>query len=101
MGAAFVSLCLGWVGYNAEAPSTAMGPGIFKLSIILPLIGYVLIFLCLFFLYDLSKKKVEDNGAFLRAKRAMEVEALPDEVVVEEGAEIVVVEEVAPVDIEE
>lgn len=101
VGAAFVSLCLGWVGYNADALSPTMGPGIFKLSIILPLIGYVLIFLCLFFLYDLSKKKVEENGAFLRAKRAMQVEAIPDEVVVEEDAEMIVVEEVTPGEIEQ
>ena len=93
VGAAFVALCLGWVGYNAEAPSSttsAAAAGIMKLSIILPLIGYALIFVSLFFLYNLSKAKVEENGALLRAKRAAEAgeggvsgEIVADEVAVD------------------
>ena len=97
-----VALCLGWVGYNAEAPSTTTATtaaGIMKLSIILPLVGYALIFAALFFLYNLSKEKVEENGAILRAKRVMEIEAIPEEVVVEEDAEVITVEEVAPAEI--
>ena len=50
-----------------------------KLSIILPLVGFVLIFVILFFLYNLNKKKVEDNTNLLRHRRKVALAELETE----------------------
>lgn len=81
IGAAFVALCTTWVGYNSANPETWEGSanGLLKLSIILPLVGFVLIFVILFFLYNLNKKKVEDNTNLLRHRRKVALAELETE----------------------
>ncbi len=58
------------VGYTE---ATAFDPdvtlGIFRISCIVPLIGFVLVALALIFVYPLSKAKVDANVAYPRAKR--------------------------------
>ena len=74
VGAGLISLLLGFVGYTTESGSVgnnmseSVAGGILRLSIIMPLIGYVIVFLVLAFMYNLSKKKVEENTLLLRAK---------------------------------
>lgn len=72
VGAGLVSLCLSFVGYNTKNVAVNTTPkisnGILKLSIILPLIGFVTIFLALLFIYNLNRKKVEENTKYLREK---------------------------------
>lgn len=76
VGASLVSICLSIVGYNTKdvAINTdgKISNGILKLSIILPLIGFCIIFLVLLFLYDLNRAKVEENTKFLREKHERE-----------------------------
>ncbi len=61
---------LSLIGYTT---TTAFDPdvtlGIFRISCIVPMIGFVLVALALIFLYPLSKSKVEANVAYLKAKR--------------------------------
>ena len=69
VGAGFVALCLGWCGYDSQhadltTPETASN--MLQLSIILPLVGFVIVFLALLFVYNLNRKKVEENVARLR-----------------------------------
>lgn len=58
------------VGYTE---ATAFDPdvtlGIFRISCIVPLIGFVLVALALIFIYPLSKKKVDENVAILRERK--------------------------------
>lgn len=71
VGASFVALCLGWVGYKAEeAASTPpdVAAKILQLSIILPLVGFIVVFLSLLLIYNLNRKKVEANTAELRKR---------------------------------
>ncbi len=58
---------VGYVDNVAEAAPEA-GANILQLSIILPLVGTVLIFLSFLLVHNLDKKKVEDNTEFLRSK---------------------------------
>lgn len=77
-GAGFVALLLSFVGYNADDIvniTTQTTQNILNLSILLPLIGYVLIFIIFFFVYNLSKEKVQSNFEFLKAKREKEAQA--------------------------
>ena len=74
-GAGFIAVLLALVGYNADnisglTPQTIQS--ILDLSIILPLIGNILIFLVFFFIYNLSKDKVNANYEFLKKKHAGE-----------------------------
>lgn len=83
-GAGFVALLLSLVGYNADDVvniTTATTQNILSLSILLPLIGYVLIFVIFFFVYNLSKEKVQSNFEFLKAKREKEAQEQQAEVV--------------------
>lgn len=81
VGAAFVALCTTWVGYNS-ADSTTWEPssnGLLKLSITLPLVGFILVFLSLLFIYNLNKKKVESNTTYLRQKHKDELASLNED----------------------
>lgn len=71
VGSALIAACAGWVGYNsADALNTSfeVANNLLKLSIVFPLIGSILIFVAFFTVYNLDKKKVEDNTNFLRDK---------------------------------
>jgi GPH family glycoside/pentoside/hexuronide:cation symporter len=57
---------LSMIGYTqATAFDPDVTEGIFKLSCIAPLVGFVLVALCLWFIYPLNKKRVEENVAEL------------------------------------
>lgn len=62
---------LSLIGYSQ---ATAFDPdvtnGIFNLSCLIPIIGYVAVALVLIFLYPLNKKRVEDNCAELARRKA-------------------------------
>ena len=83
VGASIVALILGAVGYATEGMTSeeivthnsveAVAHGILNVSIILPLIGFVLVFLVMLFMYNLPRKKVESNTIYLRDKRAQEL----------------------------
>lgn len=71
IGTALIGVCAEWVGYNAnDAINTSyeVAENILKLSIVFPLIGSILIFVAFLFIYNLDKKKVEDNTNFLHDK---------------------------------
>ena len=75
LGGGLVGLCIGMVGFNADnsfEANSALGVSgsILNISLILPLIGFIIIFVTLFFMYNLNKKKVEYNTDFLRSKNA-------------------------------
>lgn len=75
IGASFVALCAGGVGYdstNVQATTAETANGLLKLSIGLPLVGFVIVFIALLFIYDLNKKKVDKNTEILREKRQAE-----------------------------
>lgn len=61
---------LSMIGYTT---ATAFDPdvtlGIFRISCIIPALGFILVALALIFIYPLSKSKVEANVAYLKAKR--------------------------------
>ena len=77
VGASLVALLLSAVGYMTEGMSQSelveynssegVSMGILRLSILLPLIGFVVVFLVMTFMYNLSKKKVMENTTLLRA----------------------------------
>lgn len=57
-------------GYStATAFDTKVVDGIYNMTCLVPAIAYVLMALSLYFLYPLSKSKVQENAAVLRAKR--------------------------------
>lgn len=62
---------LGWIGYDEllSAQSVEVVEGIYTVSTILPAVLYVLVGLSLWFIYPLSKRKVEENIRFLKNKR--------------------------------
>ncbi len=72
IGAGLISLCLGWVGYNVDNiqanTQPAISIGIMRLSLIFPLIGYIMVFASLLIIYNLKKMVVEENINFLRHK---------------------------------
>ncbi len=77
VGAAFVSWCLGLVGYdaaNVASTSQETAEGLLRLSIILPLVGFIVVFLSLLFIYNLNKKKVIENSEKLRELHAQQNE---------------------------
>lgn len=77
VGAAFVSWCLGLVGYdaaNVASTSQETAEGLLRLSIILPLVGFIVVFLSLLFIYNLNKKKVIENSEKLREHHAQQNE---------------------------
>ena len=66
---------LGWIGYQAYnegawAPQTqAVKDGIYNIATLVPMILYILVGVCLFVIYPLSKKKVAENTAALKTQR--------------------------------
>ena len=61
---------LGFVGYStATAFDKNVVDGIYNITCLVPLVGFVLLALALIFVYPLNKKKVEANIAFLKEKR--------------------------------
>lgn len=71
IGSALVAALAAWVGYdstNAGATTPETASNLLQLSIILPLVGSILIFVSFLLVYNLDKKKVIDNTNFLRDK---------------------------------
>lgn len=61
---------LSLIGYSqATAFDPAVTEGIFKMSCIIPIIGFVAVALALTFIYPLDKKRVEENCAVLASRR--------------------------------
>ena len=100
VGPSVVLLVMGLLGYDSalgtigQDPTTAANmtwlvAGLYMLSAIMMFVGIALI-------YNLDKKSVIQMTDELTARRAMEIEAIPEEVPVEEGTVVVAVEEVAP-----
>lgn len=71
IGSALVAALAAWVGYDSTRPKETTfetASNLLQLSIILPLIGSILIFVSFLLVYNLDKKKVIDNTNFLRDK---------------------------------
>jgi len=63
---------LGWIGYvegSTVGQSEAVTNGIYNIATLVPTILYVIVALCLIFIYPLSKKKVAENIAALKARK--------------------------------
>ncbi len=61
---------LSLIGYNqATAFDPGVTEGIFEISCIIPIIGFVAVSLALIFIYPLNKKQVEQNAAELARRR--------------------------------
>ncbi len=80
VGASVIALFLGMVGYDVDNVAANTRPeiagGIFRLSIIFPLVGFCIIFVALGLLYNLNKSKVEENTKILREKHQQTAPAL-------------------------
>jgi GPH family glycoside/pentoside/hexuronide:cation symporter len=63
---------LSWIGYaegSMVGQTQAVKDGIYNIATLVPMILYLAVGICLIVIYPLSKKKVEDNTAVLKAKR--------------------------------
>ena len=66
---------LNWIGYQAYeegawiAQTQAVKDGIYNIATMVPMILYILVGVCLLVIYPLSKKKVNENSAALKARR--------------------------------
>ena len=63
---------LGWIGYvegSMSGQTDAVRNGIYNIATLVPMILYLAVGIILLVIYPLSKKKVNDNAAFLKAKR--------------------------------
>lgn len=63
---------LGWIGYveaSMVGQTEAVKNGIYSIATLVPMILYLAVGVCLIVIYPLSKKKVNENTAFLKAKR--------------------------------
>ena len=63
---------LGWIGYvegSLTGQSEAVRNGIYNIATLVPMLLYLAVGVCLFVIYPLSKKKVAENTAVLKAKR--------------------------------
>ena len=63
---------LSWIGYvegSMSGQAESVRNGIYNIATLVPTILYVAVGICLVVIYPLSKKKVADNAAFLKAKR--------------------------------
>lgn len=63
---------LGWIGYvegSLAGQTEAVRNGIYNIATLVPMILYLAVGVCLFVIYPLSKKKVADNTAALKARR--------------------------------
>lgn len=72
IGAGLIALCLGWAGYNMQDVQSntdaAISTAMLKLSIGFPLVGYIIIFVSLLWIYNLKKSSVLQNTKLLREK---------------------------------
>ena len=63
---------LGWIGYvegSMAGQTQAVKDGIYNIATLVPMILYLAVGICLIVIYPLSKKKVAENTAALKAKR--------------------------------
>ena len=63
---------LGWIGYvegSLSGQTEAVRNGIYNIATLVPMILYLTVGVCLFVIYPLSKKKVAENTAVLKARR--------------------------------
>ena len=63
---------LGWIGYvegSMSGQTEAVKNGIYNIATLVPMILYLAVGICLIVIYPLSKKKVAENTAALKAKR--------------------------------
>ena len=63
---------LSWIGYaegSMVGQTQAVKDGIYNIATLVPMILYLAVGVCLVVIYPLSKKKVEENTAALKAKR--------------------------------
>ena len=63
---------LGWIGYvegSMSGQAEAVKTGIYNIATLVPMILYLTVGICLLMIYPLSKKKVNDNTATLKARR--------------------------------
>ncbi len=63
---------LGWIGYvegSLAGQTEAVRNGIYNIATLVPMILYLAVGVCLFVIYPLSKKKVAENTATLKARR--------------------------------
>lgn len=69
----FSGAALGWIGYQSGATavqSRATLDGLYTYTTLLPAIFFALLFVAMFALYPLSKRRVDANVATLKARRA-------------------------------
>ena len=63
---------LGWIGYvegSMSGQAEAVKTGIYNIATLVPMILYLTVGVCLLVIYPLSKKKVNENTATLKARR--------------------------------
>ncbi len=63
---------LGWIGYvegSTTGQTEAVRNGIYNIATLVPMILYLAVGICLIVIYPLSKKKVTENAAALKARR--------------------------------
>ena len=63
---------LGWIGYvegSLSGQTEAVKNGIYNIATLVPMILYLTVGICLVVIYPLSKKKVNENTATLKARR--------------------------------
>ena len=66
---------LGWIGYKEAAEGVQIAQtqsvkdGIYNIATLVPMILYIAVGVCLLVIYPLSKKKVNENAAALKARR--------------------------------
>ena len=63
---------LGWIGYvegSTTGQTQSVMDGIYNIATLVPTILYIIVGACLFVIYPLSKKKVAENTAALKARR--------------------------------
>lgn len=63
---------LGWIGYvegSLAGQTEAVRNGIYNIATLVPMLLYLAVGVCLFVIYPLSKKKVGENTATLKARR--------------------------------
>ena len=63
---------LGWIGYaegSLTGQTQSVKEGIYNIATLVPMILYIAVGICLFVIYPLSKKKVNENTATLRERR--------------------------------
>ena len=63
---------LGWIGYvegSLSGQTEAVRNGIYNIATLVPMLLYIAVGVCLFVVYPLSKKKVNENTAILKERR--------------------------------